>query len=372
MNDIAYWAIGIAAALLATLVVVFLRLRKSMRHARVLEIASEQVQLAFAVVDREGKVIEANEAFCRVAGSVDQIRNQPVLDSADALTRKLAESTFDRAVNTAKSQVCDRSLQIGEHGCAYVFSVGALSNERQPQWLVTLRETSSRESEEERKAMEHKVARLERRVLDVVEEEQRRIGQDLHDGIGQELTGLNMMADTLVEQLERAERPEATIARRILEKVRDTAVQVRGISRGLVSFETVNSGLATALRKLAEDFNESGKIACTYSGPESVDIPDKQVATELFRIAQEAVSNAVKHASATAISLTLEQVKGGEITLHVSDNGEGIEAPAETTGSGLRIMRHRARIAGADFKVISPEGGGTVIRCNIKSPSPSQ
>lgn len=365
-----YWAVAMTAVSVVIALLAILHGRKSSRVIGLRDAVVRNSKIGFAVIDQAGTVQDANSIFCELVGSrPDEISNKGVLSATGIVSAKLAEEVVDRAV-ASNSPVCNQlDFTVNGEDRSFEFTVCQVDASNANQLVAILRDVSAnRIDAEKRQEAEEKVTRLQRRVLDVVSQEQRRIGQDLHDGIGQEITGLNMMTDTLVEQLARAERPEVETARRVLERLRSTAEQIREISRGLVSFETDNLGLPGALKNLAKTFNESGRVQCSYSGPNDLEVANNSMATELFRIAQEAITNAIKHAQATEVSITLQQLNG-EITLRVTDNGVGMDEtnPAET-GSGLRIMRHRASIAGGEFTILASDDGGTVIHCKIGSP----
>jgi PAS domain S-box-containing protein len=207
--------------------------------------------------------------------------------------------------------------------------------------------------------------RLEQEVLDIAAEEQRRIGQELHDGTGQELTGLCMLADNLAELLREEERKEEVLARRIARGLRDALGQVRALSRGLVPVEVDAEGLMSSLSELTHRISELHGIPCVFECAEPVPLEDNFSATQMFRIAQEAITNALKHSQASNIRVTLE-AKDYYLTLKIIDDGVGMPPPEHMTdGTGLRIMRYRAGQIGATLSVRSGAAGGTVVSCTL-------
>jgi PAS domain S-box-containing protein len=213
-----------------------------------------------------------------------------------------------------------------------------------------------------RKELEREVR--EREVLAITTREQRQIGQELHDGVGQELTGLGLMAQSLAERL-----PETAAEKRValrliggLDRVRE---QVRELSRGLIPVHVESRGLSAALDDLAARTSAASGISVTAECPEWVDLPDHATATELFHIAQEAVSNALRHGRPRHIRLTLLTEPNG-LRLRIRDDGIGIQrVPEETNGLGLRIMQYRAGRIGGVLKVGPSEGGGTAVSCTL-------
>jgi len=206
---------------------------------------------------------------------------------------------------------------------------------------------------------------LEKKVLDIAADESRRIGNDLHDGIGQELTGLAMMADTLVTTLMRKEMPEASLAKKIETAARRTLQEARKLARGMNPVDVDAHGLMSALSEMCSRMREWYDVDCEFECQTPVLLRDNQSATQLFRIAQEAATNAVKHGKARRIRVRL-QLAGDQPQLSVSDNGQGIDRQTDsTTGMGMRIMGYRAGIAGGDLQIHGAPGGGTEVICKL-------
>jgi PAS domain S-box-containing protein len=207
--------------------------------------------------------------------------------------------------------------------------------------------------------------RLEQEVLEIATSEQRRIGQELHDGTGQELTGLCMLADNLAEALKEVSAGEAQTAHRIAQRLRQALGQIRMLSRGLVPVEVDAEGLMAALTELARSISDLHAVRCTFEYAEPVLVEDNYTATQLYRIAQEAVTNALKHGQAANLRVSLE-ARGHYITLKIADDGIGLPANEEVQeGMGLRIMRYRAGQIGAHFTVTAGPTRGTIVTCTV-------
>lgn len=204
---------------------------------------------------------------------------------------------------------------------------------------------------------------LQRAVLEIASQEQRRIGQDLHDGTGQELSALAMLSQRLAVRLEKKGIPEANMAARIADGLDGALLRVRILSRGLVPVQFDREGLMAALADLAARTSEMHGVACTFQRDQPVCIPNNDVATNLYRMSQEAVTNAVKHGLAKNISISLV-VDGDKIALKVADDGLGVKQDA-ITGAGLRIMRYRAQLIGATLEVAPHGRHGTEVRCSF-------
>jgi signal transduction histidine kinase len=204
---------------------------------------------------------------------------------------------------------------------------------------------------------------LEKEVLDVAAQEQRRIGQDLHDSVGQELTGLGLVAESLLESLAKQAHPDQELAVMLAGGVKRIFAQIRALSRGLIPLEVNADELAGALRQLAANIAASSDVKCTFSGGGLNEWDDNFGATHLYRIAQEAVTNALKHARAKHIRISLEST-GQDATLSVTDDGVGLGDPAaDSQGIGLRIMRYRADLINAVLSIDAVKGRGTSVTC---------
>jgi PAS domain S-box-containing protein len=203
---------------------------------------------------------------------------------------------------------------------------------------------------------------VQREVLAITAREQRQIGQELHDGVGQELTGLGLMAQSLAQRLPDA-AVEQRIAVRLIAGLDSVHQQVRELSRGLIPVHVESRGLAAALEDLAARATEASGILVTAECPEWVELPDHATATQLFRIAQEAVSNAVRHGRPRHIRLTLLTEPNG-LRLRIRDDGVGfLGGPDPCEGIGLRIMQYRAEQIGGVLHIGPSHGGGTLVSC---------
>jgi two-component system, LuxR family, sensor kinase FixL len=207
--------------------------------------------------------------------------------------------------------------------------------------------------------------RLEKEVLEAAAREQRRIGQDLHDGLGQQLAGLGLMSNALAQSLEAVSPAHAAQAARIAAHIREAIQHTRSLSHGLAPVELSGTGLMSALRQLARNIQSMSGIECVFRCEPPVLLEDNTAATHLFRIAQEAMNNAVKHAGARRIDVVLSGLPE-RILLGVHDDGRGIPAqPPRHAGSGLRIMQYRAGVLGASLAVQRLERGGTSVVCSL-------
>ncbi|MEI6970736.1 MAG: PAS domain S-box protein [bacterium] len=211
---------------------------------------------------------------------------------------------------------------------------------------------------------------LQRQVLDISEQVQRRIGQDLHDGVGQSLAGIRYLINAVQHSLAERSTPEVEELERISQMVGRTVQQAQNLSHGLFPGQLWKGRLADSLRELAVNTQDTFRIACTYSGPQTVALADDSIAHQLYRIAGEAVHNAVKHSKAGRIDIRLSRGRNC-LTLIVADNGAGMpRESANGTGMGQRIMRYRADVIGATIAITSTRDQGTTVTCTLPAGRP--
>jgi signal transduction histidine kinase len=200
---------------------------------------------------------------------------------------------------------------------------------------------------------------LERALLEISEREQRRIGQDLHDGLCQQLTGIALMVKGLQKGVEHSVRADAVA---VLSLINQCIEETRLVTRGLHPVSEELGGLVVGLRELVEGTRAAADIECVLEIPPALVIRDEATGTNLYRIAQEAMRNAVKHASPRRIIVRISVV-GDQLELEVEDDGTGVRLAEGRRGLGLEIMRYRAASVGGRLSVDSREGGGTIVRC---------
>lgn len=203
------------------------------------------------------------------------------------------------------------------------------------------------------------------RLFSLAEEEHRRIGQELHDDVGQELTGLALKIETLVEMLDRSGDPSYQLAREVAVSLERTRRKSRALSRGLVPAEIDPSELNSALEELASRTRDGYNVACQFHYTGHGPVPNHEIATQLYRITQEAVANSLSHAQAKNITITLA-VEPGEAVLMIQDDGVGLPPKSQRgPGMGLQIMRYRAGLIRGQFEIESPAAGGTWVVCRL-------
>ena len=207
--------------------------------------------------------------------------------------------------------------------------------------------------------------RLEREILEAAAQEQQRIGRDLHDGLCQELTGISFAMEVLGQKLAGRSAPETASIRKVAELVDQSISHARSLAHGLQPVTLEASGLALALQELAAKTENLFHLPCLFMSDGTVLVHDNVIATHVFRIAQEAISNAVKHGKAQTILLDLS-AQGNDLRLSVTDDGVGLgNRSADGKGIGLQTMVYRARVVGGTLDVRAGERGGTVVICTI-------
>ncbi len=209
--------------------------------------------------------------------------------------------------------------------------------------------------------------RLEREILEISEREQRRIGHDLHDGLCQHLTGTALAGQVLREKLAAKSLPESADASRVVGLVEDGITMARDLAHGLCPVEIEAGGLMAALREFAGGISKWSRVACTFDCAAPVLVEDATAAMHLYRIAQEAVGNAIRHGKPGHILINLA-ARGDVVVLSVEDDGVGLPDDwSRGPGLGTRIMAHRAMMIGADLAIEPNPTGGTLVKCSLRT-----
>jgi signal transduction histidine kinase len=219
-----------------------------------------------------------------------------------------------------------------------------------------------------RRALEHGTERkrLEREIMEISEREQRRFGHDLHDGLGQRLTGLEMLSHALAEDLKGHAPALAQQASRLNRELRETVTQARLISHSLAPVPLEGDGLMQGLSELAASTSRIPGVKCEFLCHPPVCIQDVTTATHLYRIAQEAVNNALKHGQARKVDITLTEGAEG-VELSVENNGRPLPAsPPANRGMGLNVMRYRAEMIGASLSLGAGKRKGVRVSCTLR------
>ena len=244
-------------------------------------------------------------------------------------------------------------------GCLFFTAIGLASRR-----MLTDNAMLDRAVNERTIALQCEVNRtksLERELAAVIESERIRIGRELHDDLGQRLTAISVSAELITGRLLAV---DAAIARQVDDLGRATSeamMQVRTLARGFMPVACDKEGLRDALADLTAGVSRLSGLNCTFDFDDPVDVMDEKVSVHLYRIAQEALNNAIRHAGARSIVVRLDE-EDGKISLAIADDGRGFDQAGIAGGMGLSTIAHRASIIGYDLKIISAIGSGTTIK----------
>jgi signal transduction histidine kinase len=250
---------------------------------------------------------------------------------------------------------------IGTAFASYVLFAAVLSK------LGALVRELDRRVQERTAALEREMAerkRLDEEMARIADRERRRLGHDLHNRLGQHLTGTALAAQVLKEKLAARAAPETAEAEKLVSWVEEGIDVTRNLARGFFSPEFEAEGLLAALQNLADTVKEKFGINCVLHGDELIPIHDSTLANRLYQIAQEAVTNSVKHAGASHIDIRLE-VNGPELCLSIVDDGIGFPEKPRSEGLGLHLMHYGAALSGATLDIRRNGEKGTIATCRL-------
>jgi signal transduction histidine kinase len=240
----------------------------------------------------------------------------------------------------------------------FLLVAGLVSIRQELKILVEQRTAKLREETQER-------LWLEKELLQVAENEQRRIGHDLHDSLGQHLTATALAGKVLGRKLSAENNPAAAAAANLVAMTEEAIQLTRHLAHSLHPLELDASGLSAALQNLAVDVSKAFNVSCRFENAAAEVERDRPTESHIFRIAQEAVSNAVRHGHAQEIVIRLETVADWT-ELSITDDGGGLADDArQKTGLGLRIMDYRAKMISGSFAIQNQPGGGTRVVCRF-------
>ena len=318
--------------------------RREERHQKIIHTARD----GFARFERDGHLLEVNAALCELLGY-----------SPEALLKK---NVFDAEGAPFRKEIREKVEQLAPNGFARCFTRLIRRSGAHVEAEVLMRADDGEVFGFVHDLSEQR--RLEHEVLEISEDERRRFGRELHDGLGQQLTALELMSHTLARELKLAASPLAKSADEIANYTRRAITHTRQLAHGLAPVALEAEGLMAALNDLTYLTSAAG-VHCEFECETAVSVHDAAAATHLFRIAQEAVNNALKHAKAHHIILRLED-RGDCVELSVEDDGRGLpRAPSRKPGMGLQVMHYRARLIGGLLHVHSRAGKGVRITCSL-------
>ena len=317
----------------------------------------------FIVLNAEGKIVRFNHAAGTACGyGFDEVKGKAPWDLFIPRDERVAaRRTFKQLTTAATASAFEGSVvsRFGKRSVISWSNSALLSEDGRKVEYVIMSGIDVTDTK-----------RLEAEVLNVAEREQSRFGHDLHDGLGQHLTGIEFMSQVLSQRLAAKGRTEeAADLDQITGLIRDAIGQTRDLARGLSPVVLQSKGLSVALQDLADSATKHLRLQCSCrlltDGREAVE--DPELAIHLYRIAQEAIANAAKHGKAGAVTLSLSNIEG-RIELLVDDNGTGLPAgfTGGSGGMGLRVMQYRAGLIGGTLHVGASNSGGVIITCAIE------
>jgi PAS domain S-box-containing protein len=334
---------------------------------------------AIITIDNQGIIETTNRAAEKILGyssaelvgqNVKMLMPSPFSEEHDGYLRNFRETSQARILNVPRELVARR-----KDGSTFPIDLSVTQVDHSRYYTGVIRDISERKE-------------LQQHVLESAAEEQRRIGLELHDGIGQELTGLSLIAGTLlslttalevtesagqvVRQLDEADFARMhSIVQKLNQGLSEANRHVQQLSRGIMPVQIDAEALRSALDDLAALIHAPPTVRCRFDCPLPVMAADNSTATHLYRIAQEAVNNALKHSHADEICISLRQ-NDDQIVLEVSDNGVGVEAvdsrvaiTRKGRGMGLRTMQYRAGMIGGTLHIERRDTGGTLVKCTL-------
>ncbi len=205
---------------------------------------------------------------------------------------------------------------------------------------------------------------VEKEILDITQAEQRRFGSQLHDGLCQDLAGIMLVMKSLTQKMEREKSLDVADLKNVSTLLEGAVSQARDMARGLYPGELEGNSLVYMLKELTASRNLSG-VACRFHCPEPIRISDNAIATHLYKIAQEGIANAVTHGKATAIEVRFVREQD-HIVLTITDDGVGFDGDKKNAkGIGLKIMKNRAHIMGADLLIAPNTPHGVILTCTL-------
>ncbi|MEI6674963.1 MAG: PAS domain S-box protein [Verrucomicrobiota bacterium] len=373
-----------------------LRLRESAARFRSL---FHHSATPMAVKLPDGRFQEVNQAYCEMLGyseaevlgaTIDDFIYPDDAHAAQAMRRLMAGEitvlrTPKRYLHKRGHPVwCDTSVSVvpdAAGGVAYVIvqahDVTARKEAEeqvrklnlQLESLVLERTGKLRETVKSLKTEITQRERLEREILEISEREQCRFGQDLHDGLGQELAGIAMLGDVNARQLQAENHPLAAAAAKIATYVRTSIDSSRRLAKGLYPIELDRYGLLFALQDLADQTSQRSGIHCQLQQSGKLPIVKKSAGIHIYRIVQECLGNAVKHGKPHHINIE-SVTRDGTHIFTVTDDGVGFDKATVAAGMGLHLIEYRARVIGAQITIERPAAGGCRVSCCLPVETP--
>ena len=308
------------------------------------------------MLDAQGKIMHVNDATVRLLGfsRKELVGRKPWEFLVSAAEQAVAGVWLQKMIN-GKSNPPREVTLTGKKGTQHIVSMSSVSTRLPDGALDRIIVTGTDLTERNQ---------LQREILKISEQEQARIGHNLHDGIGQTMTGVASLMESLESELSGTQRKSAERIREILQ---DALQEVRRMSHGLSPSAVKNRGLGGALQLLAETIRINHRTACTCEVDPAIQIGDAEKESHIFRIAQEAANNAIRHGHPKKVAISLRHFGTDECVLMIENDGLGITKKKGKTNSGigLQVMDYRANLIGGTLKVVSKPRRGVSVSCRF-------
>ncbi len=322
------------------------------RYHSVMEAAADPI----VIYDMEGRITYFNPAFHTVFGwsleeslgkTIDHFVPQENWPETELMIKAIREGRALPVQETNRYTKSQEIRNVSISGAAFRDHLHQLAGS-----VVILRDITE-------------TKRLTKQLMDIGDNVRQTIGQDLHDDLCPHLIGIGGLVAALKMTIEQNNNEGAQLAGKIVELIGEATSKARGLARGLCPVHLVAFGLQSALNEIAENTKLAANINCSFSGDTSLVIHDNTLATHLYYIVQEAVTNAVKHAGASSIEISLAQ-EDEYIHFWISDDGRGIEEKQQEKGIGMQIMKYRVLVIGAFLEITSYSDRGTIVHVFMK------
>ncbi len=368
------------------------RKRKEKEYATIIQTALD----GFWISDTNGRFVDVNDSICQILGYSREellmkfVSDIEVTETNEEITehiKKVIKGGYERFETKHRRkdgrivdvEVSANYLDIVDRQF-FVFVRDITERKRAEEDLIKYREQLEelvRARTEELTQANKQLLRnieerkhLEREILDVSDREQQRVGRELHDSLGQQLTGIAFMTKALEQKLAAKSPDEAADLTQISKLVKEAMEQARDLAKGLHPVDLDAGGLVSSLEELAEATQKLFGIRCTFKCDRPIELENTEVTAHLYRMTQEAITNAIKHGKAKNIQMALAYGKD-ESTLTVKSDGLDFPKASRTKGRGmgLQIMGHRADIIGGSLDIHKAAGGGTIVICSFPNPN---
>jgi two-component system sensor kinase FixL len=312
---------------------------------------------AIVTIDRDGKIIDVNPATLKMFGYLrDELIGQDVSIFMPSPHREDHHRYVSRYLETGEARIIGLGREVRgvrKDGSIFPVELAVSQIDHLGMFCGIMRDISERRE-------------LEQQVINAVVDERRRSAQELHDGLGSLLTAVHLRMDALAKSLPKADAGLQEEAARIAGLLKEAVGQTRAIARGLDPVGPESGDLMSSLAELAGEISRISEVQCDFHCPEPVLLKGKVLCKQLYRIAQEASTNAIKHGGGKKILISLIR-RDDEVILTVADDGRGMkEDPSHGGGNGLKFMRYRAGVIGGAFSIRQASGGGTVVTCAVR------